>query len=137
MVRLNMAPPSGRMKEWMASQALSTQATLSAKLRHCADTGDADNPVVREHIERAQLVGQGDPAVHHRQPGRENDKVEAPARKQADGSGQRDEFDGAHVLQTKPNALRRNSSFDKSALLCHGGRCSVSNIVLCRSCLRR
>ena len=49
-----------------------------------ADRGDADHPIVGEHVERLQLVGQGDPAELHRQAGDQGDEIEPPAGEQAD-----------------------------------------------------
>ena len=43
--RLSSAPPSGRMNEWIASQALSTQAILSAK--NSASAPSAAMPMIQ------------------------------------------------------------------------------------------
>ena len=101
--RLSRAPPSGRTNEWIASHALSTQAILSAKnSAKRADRGDADHPIVGEHVERLQLVGQGDPAELHRQAGDQGDEIQPPAGEQAGRGGERDQFDG--VMAAKPSA---------------------------------
>ena len=83
------------MKLWTASQALSTQAILSAKnSAKRADRGDRQHPIVGQHVQRLELVGQGDPAELHAEPGDQRHQIEPPAGEQAGRGGEGDKLDG-------------------------------------------
>ena len=61
-----------------------------------ADARDAEYPRVREDLQRLQMFGQRQPAEVHRDPGRENGEVKAPAREQAKAAGDAQNFQYSH-----------------------------------------
>src|SRR5690606_9408779 len=60
-----------------------------------AEARNADDPWVGKNVERAKLIGQGDPVARHGEAHSKHAKVEPPARKQADAGGEANDFDGA------------------------------------------
>ena len=61
-----------------------------------AERGGGEDPIVGEHVERGELLGQRDPAELHRDAGDERDEIQPPPGEQAGRGGEGDQFDGGH-----------------------------------------
>lgn len=85
------------MMLWIVSHAeIDPCYLVGEEFRERAYRCDAENPWVGEDLERFQMFRKRQPAEMHRDSGRENGQVEAPARQQAEAAGNTQNLQYSH-----------------------------------------